>query len=117
MNRPLLEQLAQDSGGLAAFLSHGDNFERAAKAFRRKLMRPAATNLQLDFGGIEVYDIEPKSLPNLYHGAPVRVYGRYHGSGTGNVGLRANVNGTELKKTAQLDFPAADSANPEIERL
>jgi Ca-activated chloride channel family protein len=117
VNRPLLEQLAQDSGGLASFLSHGDNFTRAAKAFRRKLMRPAATNLQLDFGGLEVYDIEPKTLPNLYHGAPVRVYGRYHGSGTGNIGLRANVNGTELKMSAKLDFPANDPANPEIERM
>lgn len=117
VNRPLLEQLAQDSGGLAAFLSHGDNFARAAQAFRRKLMRPAATNLQLDFGGIETYDVEPKTLPNLYHGAPVRVYGRYRGNAAGNVGLRANVNGSELKMNAKLDFPANDPANPEIERM
>jgi len=117
VNRPLLEQLAQDSGGLASFLSHGDNFTRAAKAFRRKLMRPAATNLQLDFGGLETYDVEPKTLPNLYHGAPVRVYGRYRGSGTGNIACRANVNGVELKMKATLDFPANDPANPEIERM
>jgi Ca-activated chloride channel family protein len=117
VNRPLLEQLAQDSGGLAAFVSHGDNFERAAKAFRRKLTRPAATNLQIDFGGIETYDIEPKILPNLFHGSPVRVYGRYRSPGAGNVGLRANVNGTELKMSAKLDFPANDPANPEIERM
>jgi Ca-activated chloride channel family protein len=117
VNRPLLEQLAQDSGGLASFLSHGDNFTRAAKAFRRKLMRPAATNLQLDFGGLQVFDVEPKTLPNLYHGAPVRVYGRYVGAGTGKVGLRADVNGVELKMDAKLDFPANDPANPEIERM
>jgi Ca-activated chloride channel family protein len=37
VNRPLLTQLAQDAGGLAAFLSAGDDFERQAEAFRRKL--------------------------------------------------------------------------------
>src|SRR5207247_3671802 len=42
VNRPLLEQMAQDAGGLSAFLSRGDNFARQAQAFRRKLTRPVA---------------------------------------------------------------------------
>jgi Ca-activated chloride channel family protein len=117
VNRPLLEQLAQDSGGLAAFVSQGDNFARQAKAFRRKLMRPAATNLQLEYGGIEVYDVEPKTLPNLYHGSPVRVYGRYRGGGTGAVSLRGSVSGVELKMKADMAFPKQDLNNPEIERM
>ena len=46
VNRPLLGQLANEAGGLAAFISQGDDFERQAEAFRRKLMRPAVSNLQ-----------------------------------------------------------------------
>lgn len=117
VNRPLLEQLAEDSGGLAAFVSSGDNFERQARAFRQKLMRPFATNLELKFAGVEVKEIEPPVLPNLYYGAPVRVYGRYTGSGTAQVTLRGSVNGIELKQTAPLEFPKTDTANPEINRL
>jgi Ca-activated chloride channel family protein len=117
VNKPLLEQLARDAGGLAAFVSHGDNFTRQAQAFRRKLTRPAATDLQLDFGGVKVYDLEPKTLPNLYHGSPVRVYGRYSGGGEAQVGLRGNIRGVELKKTAQLEFPKQDPSNPEIDRM
>jgi Ca-activated chloride channel family protein len=117
VNRPLLEQLADDSGGLAAFISPGDNFERQAKAFRQKLMRPFATNLEIKFAGMEVYDVEPTVLPNLYFGAPVRVYGRYRSSGTADVTLRGSVNGVEIKETAPLDFPKADPANPEINRM
>src|SRR5439155_2221605 len=93
VNRPLLEQLAQDAGGLSAFLSHGDNFTRQAQAFRRKLTRPVATDLQIDFGGIKVSDLEPKVMPNLYHGAPVRIYGRYQGSGEAQVTVRGSING------------------------
>ncbi len=117
INRPLLEQLADDSGGLAAFISGGDDYERQAKAFRRKLMRPAASDLALQFEGIKVYDLAPAKLPNLYFGAPVRIYGRYSGSGEGRVILTGQVQGREIKNSVTLPFPGEDAGNPEIERM
>jgi len=117
VNRPLLEQLAEDSGGLSAFLSPGDNFTRQARAFRQKLIRPFATNLKLNFAGVEVTDLEPAVLPNLYFGAPLRVYGRYRGQGTAEVTLRGSLQGVELKEAARLEFPKTDTTNPEINRL
>jgi Ca-activated chloride channel family protein len=117
INRPLLEQLAQDSGGLAAFVSGGDNFKRQAKAFRRKLMRPAADNLNLRFEGIDVYDLAPAKLPNLYFGSPIRVYGRYKGSAEADVTLTGRIQGRDFEKTANLPFPKKDLTNPEIERM
>ncbi len=117
VNRPLLKQLADDSGGLAAFISQGDNFKRAARGFRRKLIRPVATDLQIDFDGIQIYDLEPKTLPNLYFGSPIRIYGRYAKSGKADLSIRANVLGRELKKTESLLFPEKETNNPEIERM
>ena len=117
VNRPLLSQLAEDAGGLAAFLSHGDNFQRQAKAFRRKLMRPAAGDVRIGFKGLKVYDVEPQQLPNLYHGMPLRLHGRYQGDGPVTVRLQADVNGAPLDQTVVLEFPKTDPANPEIERM
>ena len=117
VNRPLLEQMADDSGGLAAFVSRGDNLTRAAKAFRRKLMRPVATDLRLDIDGAGVYAIEPALLPNLYHGCPVRIYGRYSGAGDARITLTANIQGAALEKAVSLSFPEIDGDNPEIERM
>ncbi|MGV3531272.1 MAG: VIT and vWA domain-containing protein, partial [Chthoniobacteraceae bacterium] len=117
VNRPLLEQVAQDSGGLAAFMSRSDDAKRQAAAFRRKLLRPVAEALQIEFEGVQAIDMEPRTIPNLYHGAPVRIYGRYRGEGSGKVKIRGSVNGVAWEQTAELDFPAEDSANPEIERM
>jgi len=117
VNRPLLEQLAEDSGGLSAFLSSSDNFARQARAFRQKLTRPFATGLEIKFAGLDVTDVEPAAVPNLYFGAPVRIYGRYRGSGMAQVTLRGSVKGVEVKQAAQLEFPKSDAANPEINRL
>jgi Ca-activated chloride channel family protein len=117
VNKPLLEQLAADSGGLAAFLSPEDNVGRQARAFRRKLTRPIASDLKIDFGGLQVTDIEPKTVPNLYFGAPICIYGRYKGSGKTDVSIRGSVNGLEFKQAAKLVFPKDDLQNPEIERM
>ncbi len=117
VNRPLLSQLADDAGGLAAFISRNDNFERQAKAFRRKLMRPAANDLEITFHGGDIYDIQPRELPNLYHGAPVRLFARYRGDGLVKVQVKADVNGSPLDQTVQVELPKADQGNPQIERM
>ncbi len=112
VDRPLLRQLSKEAGRLAAFLSDSDNYERQAKAFQRKLLRPAMNQVRLNLVGVETYDLEPRKLPNLYYGSPVRVYGRYRGSGPMTVKIEAEVLGQSL----QVKMPDLDESNPEIER-
>ena len=116
VNRPLLEQLAQDAGGLAAFLSRGDNFDRQAQAFRRKLLRPVASNIEITLDGADAYDLEPQKIPDLYHGTPVRLYGRYRQDGPVMVRLRADIGGEVLERAVEIEIPK-DADNPEIERM
>ena len=101
VNRPLLEQLANEAGGLAAFISQGDDFERQAQAFRRKLMRPAVSNVKLTFAGGDVYDVEPAALPNLYHGLPLRIYGRYDRAGMTSVTIKGDVQGQPFEQSVE----------------
>ena len=117
VNRPLLAQLAKDTGGLAAFMSTGDDFEQQAQAFRRKLVRPAATNVKISLEGADAYDVEPETLPNLFHGQPVRLYGRYKKSGPTKVQIKAEVLGAPLEQTVEVTLPARDDRNPAIERM
>ncbi|MDY0168689.1 MAG: VIT and VWA domain-containing protein [Thermoguttaceae bacterium] len=117
IDRGLLSQMAEGGGGLAAFLSGDDDMQRQAKAFRRKLLRPAADNLRIDLEGAEVYDVEPKQLGSLYHGAPVRIYGRYRQAGPVTVRVQASVAGAPLDRTVEFKLPEANEANPEIERM
>ncbi len=117
IDRGLLSQMAEGGGGLAAFLSGQDDMQRQAKAFHRKLLRPAADNLRIDLDGADVYDVEPKQLGSLYHGMPVRIYGRYRKAGPVKVRVRADVAGEPLDCTVEFELPQADDANPEIERM
>ncbi len=117
VDRPLLEQLAEESGGLAAFLSRGDDFQRQAQLFRSKLARPEASDLAFHWSGVEVFDVEPERLPSLYVGAPLRVYGRYRGGGQLQVQVTGKRGEQPFQQTATLSLPEKDKAHPEIERM
>jgi len=117
VNRPLLKQLAEDAGGLAAFISHGDDFERQAESFRRKLVHPVATDLQISIEGVRVYDVLPGELPNLYHGSPLRMIGRYENSGKAEVKIFGTVMGNPFEQVVDLELPARNESNPEIDRM
>ena len=115
VNRPMLEQVAGETGGIAAFISRGDNFARQAKAFRRKLTHPVATGLEIQISGVDTYNIEPQKLPNLYHGTPMRIYGRYKGSGKGTVQLRARFGETLNASTSKRSSGASSWMNAPTE--
>ena len=117
VNRPLLKQLAEDAGGLATFISHEDDFIRQADAFRRKLVHPVATDLVLTIDGVPVYDMLPGALPNLYHGKPIRMIGRYKDFGQGNVTLKGTVMGRPFEQSVSFDFPKLNADNPQIDRM
>jgi Ca-activated chloride channel family protein len=117
VDRGLLTRMANDAGGLAAFVSQEDNFDRQASAFRRKLLHPVASDLKIDIAGLQVYDLEPKAMPNLYYGMPVHVYGRYKPGGAAQLSLSGLIEGQSMTRKVPLTFPVIDPANPEIERM
>jgi len=117
VDRDLLKRLAEETGGLAAFISPGDDFARQAKAFRRKLTRPAASNVKIRFDGGGVESIEPARLPDLYHGSPVRAYGRYTKGGPLTVTVEGDIQGKPLKQSLEIELPKGGDSHPEIERM
>lgn len=117
VNRPLLKQLAEGAGGLAAFVSQEDDFVRQSQAFRRKLMRPVATDVRILIDGVETYDVTPGTMPDLFYGSPLRVYGRYKKAGTANITIKADVMGQPIAQTVQAVLKDSDENNPQIERM
>ncbi|MEM7317314.1 MAG: VWA domain-containing protein, partial [Planctomycetota bacterium] len=115
VDRPLLTQLAENAGGLADFISTEDNFQRQSEAFRRKLTRPAATNVKIDIDGVDAYSIVPAEIPNLYHGMPVHVFGRFRKGNEFRVTTSFEVNGRPMQATTSQERSPRN--NPEIERM
>lgn len=117
VNRPLLDQLANQAGGLAAFVSTEDSFRRQAQLMRQKLVRPAIENVAVEFSSKAIHDVEPTDLGNLFYGTPLRLLGRYASSGPVAITLTGTVQGGPWKQTVELDLPESDEGNSEIERM
>ncbi len=117
VNRPLLKQMAEGAGGLAAFVSQEDDFSRQAQMFRRKLMRPVATDVRMEVTGVELAELTSEEMPDLFYGAPLRLFGRYKSAGNAEITIHANVMGQPVTQTVNLAFPETSTDNPEIERM
>lgn len=117
VERELLDRVANEAGGFASFLSTEDDFERQAKAFRRKAERPAASDLRLTLPSAQCYDIEPRKLPDLYQGRPLRIYGRFKGEPPTGARLTSTVLGREVAFESRFDASAAAPERPAIERM
>ncbi|NNE00253.1 MAG: VWA domain-containing protein, partial [Pirellulaceae bacterium] len=117
VNRPLLEQMATQAGGLAAFVSTQDSFQRQAQLMRQKLVRPAIQNVSVQFDTDGIHDVEPMELGDLFYGTPLRLYGRFDKVGPVTVTLSGQVQGGPWKQTVDLELPRGDDGNSEIERM
>jgi Ca-activated chloride channel family protein len=117
VNRPLLDQIATDAGGLATFVSTEDSFARQAHLMRQKLLRPAIENLSVTFTGDSIHDVEPQRLGNLFYGTPLRLFGRYQNGGPAEVTMRGKIQGSDWEQTVTIDLPKDDEGNSPIERM
>lgn len=116
-NRPLLDRLAQETGGLADHLSNQDDVQRKIRLLVPKLTSAVAENLSLRVDGVELLDVCPERLPNLYRGQQLVALGRYRGSGSGKLTIAGQLLGKSETLTATLDFPETDPRNPHLQRM
>jgi Ca-activated chloride channel family protein len=97
-NRYLLEEMARQGRGIAAYVSLKDDSAPIMDMFLQRVSHAALTRLDIDFGGMDVSDVYPKRLPDLYVGGPVIITGRFKGAGATTVRVtgRAGRNGDRI---------------------
>ena len=101
VNMPLLTALAESNHGEAKFLAANEDIATALGMFYEKIDLPVLTDVTLSFGGIEVYDVFPSGLTDLYAGSQLFVVGRYRGFGL----TTGSLSGRRLDETVQYEYP------------
>ena len=83
VNRHLIEGLARAGQGEAFIVTKPERAAEQAERLRRMIDSPVLTQLKARFTGLEVYDVEPASLPDVMAGRPVVVWGKWRGDPQG----------------------------------
>jgi Ca-activated chloride channel family protein len=92
VNTLLLDSLSERQRGTSAYVRPGENIEETVSGFYAKVSTPVLSDLKIDFGGIETYDVFPYPLPDLFAGTQLVIAGRYKNGGATTITLNGNVN-------------------------
>jgi Ca-activated chloride channel family protein len=84
VNTYLLDRLTERARGVTEYIRTGGDIEQAVGALAARLSSPVLTDVALgvDGGGVELYDLQPQRLPDLFAGDELLVFGRYRGAGS-----------------------------------
>jgi len=102
VNTYLLDRLTERARGTTEYVRPGENIEQAVGALAAKVASPVLTDVTITAGsGIELYDLQPGNLPDLFAGDEMVVLGRYRGAGSGeqSVTVRGRRNGRQEEFT------------------
>jgi len=79
VNRYLIERMAGVGRGVVAYLGLDDSGSDVMNLFFDRVSHPALVDVEIDWGGMQVADVYPARLPDLFVGRPVVVTGKFDG--------------------------------------
>lgn len=88
VNRYLIEGLARVGFGEPFFLTQQSEAKAIGDKFRQYIEQPVLTNIQIEYQGLDVYDVEPRYIPDVFAERPILVYGKFKGAAQGSITLR-----------------------------
>jgi Ca-activated chloride channel homolog len=91
VNTYVLDRLTERARGTTEYIQPSGDIERAVGSLAGKVSSPVLTDLALRADGADLYDVQPGSLPDLFAGDELVVFGRFRRVGSGE--WSATVNG------------------------
>ena len=117
VNRFLLDKMAEHGRGEAEYVSLRDDGSAAARRFHERVRNPLLTDITIDWGGLPVADVYPKTVPDLFGAKPVVLTGRFTGAGRGTVRLRGRMSGHTFEREIAVNFPESQEEHDALATL
>jgi Ca-activated chloride channel family protein len=91
VNRYLLDRMAKLGKGAVAYIGLDDSAGEIVDKFYDRISHPALTDVTIDWGNMQVTDMYPGRIPDLFVGRPVILTGRFKGDGSTTIHVKGNV--------------------------
>ena len=117
VNRYLIEGIAFAGRSEPTVVQYSSQADSAAAKFREYISAPVLTNIHVDFGTMDVYDVEPMHVPDLFAARPIIVTGKYRGKPQGNVTVTGMTGKKPYKEIIPLEKVKAEKKNKALKYL
>ncbi len=126
VNTHLLDRLTAAGRGSTSYVQPGESVERPLSTLAVKIRHPVLTDLMLADAPVEIQEIYPVQIPDVFAGEELVLFGRYSGpvadggvdeSGNGRLVLNGRRGGETEEFTVGAHFPELATENAFIPRL
>jgi Ca-activated chloride channel family protein len=106
VNHFFLDRLSRLGRGFYQSIRTDEDPSEAVERFIRRIEKPVLTGVVVDWGGLEVWDVHPERMPDLFHNQPLVVLGRYRQPGSATVRVRGRTPRGEYVTEVPVSLPA-----------
>ncbi len=103
VNRYLMERMALIGRGAVAYVGLDESAADKVDLFYKRIAVPALADIHIDWGGLDVVDVYPRKIPDVFVGRPVVVTGRCRGAMRGKITVKGRAGRNELAIPLNLD--------------
>lgn len=83
VNRYLIEGMAKVANSQSFIAATQEEAEKVAASFKEYIATPLLTQIKLKADGMELYDVSPASIPDVFAARPIVIFGKYKGEAKG----------------------------------
>ncbi|MCK5219071.1 VWA domain-containing protein, partial [bacterium] len=117
VNRFLIEGLARAGMGEPFIILNDREAKSKAVQFKEYIESPVLTDIQVKFNGLNVSDVEPCSIPDLFAKKPVVVFGKYHGTPQGTITVTGKTAGQPYRQDIRVSAGDITTRNQALRYL
>ncbi len=90
VNRFIIEGMARAGMGEPFVVTKPEQAAGQAEKFRKYIEAPLLTEIRMDTGGFQAYEVEPPAIPDVLAERPVTVFGKWRGDPRGRITLEGH---------------------------
>lgn len=105
VNRFLIDSMAKEGGGEAEYVLLNSSGNEVGKKFYDRISSPVLTDIKLDFDGIQVKEVFPHEVSDVWAEKPLYIKGRYIKPGAGTISISGFSGGKPYQEKIKVNFP------------
>jgi Ca-activated chloride channel family protein len=102
VNRFLLDGMAFAGRGEVEYVTLESKVDAAADRFYKRILSPVLTDIEIEWGDLQVEDVYPKRIPDLFIAKPIMIHGRLQGTPNGVIRLHGDTGAGPFERTIHI---------------
>ena len=117
VNRYLLDRMAEVGRGTVQYVRPDEDTEDAVSRFCERIANPCLTDIAIDWKGLDVIDVFPARIPDLFKSQPLFIVGKFGKAGEATIEFSGKVRCEETVTRVRVNLPEREDANASLASL